>query len=434
MNSTSKGNKLEDDFYQYLLDQQRPGELVFDTYPAENCQIFKKKKYFCKDREADVEFDVVVEVYRRGGLEPHIYVVFECKNYKKNVPEKDVNDFSAKMGRIFGLGGKGILVVTSQLQSGADKVARSKNMGIVKYDANGADIIAERRGGFSLDSKSIESQIFWDERVGKSLKFSAYHDGCFFDSIAQLLRSLDPDMPVRSESDHHAARPTRAERIHGADKRISAEEILKQIDYQDGPVDLEQVCRELSIDLQFTDHLVEDADGNTILGSANFTRRLIEINLHGNLNRQRFTIGHEIGHFCLKHDRYLRSESVIKSDLLIRSEGKRGLNLERLEYQANAFSSALILPDQHFFFKTDQYKRDLEIRRGGHGYLFVDDQPCNYQPYSELLSRLSSHFAVSKQAIQIKFKSMGLLNDQRNKNDAFRTFMGLENLTSFRRS
>ncbi|MBW9064102.1 ImmA/IrrE family metallo-endopeptidase [Rhizobium herbae] len=432
MNSTSKGNRLEDDFHRFLLDQQSRGELVFETYPPTNCKIFKKKKYFCKERDDDVEFDVVVEVYRQGGLEPHLSVVFECKNYSGNVPETAVNDFSAKIGRIFKHAHKGIIVVSSQLQSGADKVARSSKMGIVKYDENGLDIIAERRGGLSLENNFVESQIFRNEHPGKSLKFSGYHDGCFFGSIAQFLRSLDPELSVGSGSANHTA-PTAVRYVPVYDIKKSARAILEQIGYQGGRVDLQQICDELSIDLQFTNHLVKDADGNLILGSANFTRRLIQINAHEDGNRERFTIGHEIGHFCLKHDGYLRSENVIESDLLIHSQSKKSLNYERLEFQANAFSSELILPDRPFSIKTAEYRRDLDIRDRGHGYIFVDDQPWNYQAYNELLSRLSSHFEVSKQAIEIKFKNMGWLNDQRKKYEASSAFGALENLTSFRR-
>ncbi len=60
--STSKGDKLEDEFHQYLLDQQIHGELVFGAYPPENCRIYKKKEYYCREREANVEFDVVLEL------------------------------------------------------------------------------------------------------------------------------------------------------------------------------------------------------------------------------------------------------------------------------------------------------------------------------------------------------------------------------------
>lgn len=64
MRTIEKGNKLEDEFYEYLLGQQDSGELVFDAYPPQNCKIFKKKKYLDPIGNRQVEFDVVVELVR----------------------------------------------------------------------------------------------------------------------------------------------------------------------------------------------------------------------------------------------------------------------------------------------------------------------------------------------------------------------------------
>lgn len=80
MNSTHKGNKLEDAFYKYLLDQKSRGDLVYGLHPPENCKILRKKEYYCREREDYVQFDIVLELYRQGRSSAHSYVVFECKN------------------------------------------------------------------------------------------------------------------------------------------------------------------------------------------------------------------------------------------------------------------------------------------------------------------------------------------------------------------
>ena len=172
VNSTTKGDSLEDAFHQYLLNQQDQGDLVFGVYPPENCKIFKKKEYYCRDREANVEFDVVLEIYRTGRDTPHLYVIFECKNHNASVSEIHINDFSSKIGRIFSHAVKGVIVVTSRLQSGAEKVARNARMGIVKYDEHGLEIIADRRGA-CVEHGFVRSQIFRSDIPTKSLKFSA---------------------------------------------------------------------------------------------------------------------------------------------------------------------------------------------------------------------------------------------------------------------
>ncbi|WP_028741608.1 ImmA/IrrE family metallo-endopeptidase [Rhizobium leguminosarum] len=429
MNSTNKGDKLEDAFYQYLLDQQRRGELVYGLHPPENCKILRKKEYYCKERGANVQFDIVLELYRQGRLSPHSYVIFECKNYEGGIPETCVTDFSDKLGRLFKHAAKGVLVVSSRLQSGADNVARSRSMGIVKYDEDGLEVVADRSGPYCLENRFVKSQIFRNGHPVKSLKFSAYHDGNFFGTINQFLRSVEPELSVDNEIGDGSSRVS-VPYVPAEHIKKSAQEILEQIGYKSGPVDLEKICSMLSIDLHFSKQVVRNEDGTLILGSANFDRNSIQINAHANSNRERFTIGHEIGHFYLKHKQYLRSETIVERDLLIDSETDNNFNYERLEFQANAFSSDIILPDQVFRTAIDVGRVRFDIRDRGHGYIFVDDQPCNFLPYDQLLSSLSLYFEVSKQAIEIKLRKMGLLADQRKRNQASPTARLLGNFTS----
>ncbi len=417
MNSTEKGDKLEDQFYEYLIEQKRRGELVYSLYPSENCQIFKKKGYYCKEREADVQFDVVIEIYQQGRNDPFSYIVFECKNYEGGIPEKCVTDFSDKLGRVFRHAAKGVLVVSSRLQSGADKIARSRSIGIVKYNEAGLEVVADRRGHYCLENRFVKSQIFRNDRPIKSLKFSAFHDGKFFGTINHFLRSLEPGL---SGDGGYATESVRVSVPYLPVEQIekSAQELLEQAGYRSGPVDLKKICSMLSISLQFSEELIEDEDGAPILGSANFDRKLIRINSHADSNRERFTLGHEIGHFCLSHDRYLRSETIVERDLFVDRENKDVFNYERLEFQANSFSSNIILPSHVFLAEIAVARTKLDIRDRGHGYIFVDDQPCNFQPFEELLVNISQYFEVSKQAIEIKLKQMGLLTDQRRRSRA----------------
>lgn len=413
MNSTVKGNKLEEAFYQYLIAQKERGELIFDAYPPENCKILQKKEYFCPERGANVEFDVVIELFRRGSSNPHSYIVFECKNHDGNIPEIHVNDFSQKLSRIFRHAAKGVLVISSRLQSGAENVARHGKMGIVKFDEHGLEIIADRRGGSLLESTFVKKQIFRGRASQKSLKFSAFYGDCFFATIREFLESL--------QQDANATQPIRGHRgptvpyLSKDAIKSTTRELLEFVKYKEGPIDLKEICCALSIDLQFTDKHVQDIDGTEILGTANFDRRTIFINSHGNVTRERFTLAHEIGHFFLKHHFYLASESVVENDLRITSEKEHSFHYERLEFQANSFASNLILPDEMFKRKTAEFRRMLGITDRGHGYIFVDDQPQNYQSYEQLLTQLLTYFEVSKQAIHVKFNSLGMLTDQRTR-------------------
>lgn len=414
MNSTKKGDELEDTFYEYLLGQKRRGELIYGLYPSQNCEIFKKKGYYCRERGNDVQFDIVIEIHQIGRKDPFSYIVFECKNYENDIPETCVTDFSDKLGRIFRHAAKGVLVVSSRLQSGADKLARSRSLGIVKYDKAGLEVVADRSARYCLESRFVKSQIFRSERPIKALKFSAFYNGKFFGTIDRFLRSLEPRLSLNDEIEDGSALLSvpylSAEHIEK-----SAQEVLEQVGYKTGPVDLKKICSMLSIDLQFSRNLIKDEEGALILGSANFDRKSISINFHDNENRERFTLGHEIGHFYLKHDRYIRSETIVERDLFFDSEAEDFFNYERLELQANSFSSNIILPNHAFRAAIGMARAELDIRDRGHGYIYVDDQPCNLLTYVQLLSSLSLYFAVSKQVIEIKLKKMNLLTDRRKR-------------------
>jgi Zn-dependent peptidase ImmA (M78 family) len=415
MNTTEKGNKLEDQLYDYLHGQLARGKHVFDVYPANLCEVHKKKKYYCRDREGDVEFDVVIEIRREGRSEPHLRVIFECKNHENPVQERDIRDFSDKIGGISAHGTKGLVVSSSRLQSGAEKVARNRGLGVVKFDENGIDIVVDRTGGTWTENHFVKNQIIDGTEHSKSLKFSAYSDGKFFGSIDQLLRSFTPEFAVEGGT---AVGPQTnyVPFIPDNEIREIAQKTLNLLRYVRGAVDLRRLCEEIEVQLTFSETLAQDFDGHPILGTANFTERMIEVNLQGNKHRERFTIAHEIGHFCLRHDRYLHSESVIEHDLLVDAKSDDTPNYERLENQANIFASELLLPVGDFQISVEALRLHIGIVDRGFGYIFVDDQPCNYTPYNEMMFALSDHFEVSKQAIEIRLKRMGLVTDKRKNN------------------
>ncbi len=412
MSSTAKGNRLEDQFFEYLLDQQRRGELVFGLYPPDNCKIFKKKSYFSQERNGNVQFDVVIEVTPDERSSPQIFVIFECKNHRRPIQEKEINDFSAKLSREFRHAAKGVLVTSSRLQSGAENVARNSRMGIVKYDVDGIEIVADRKSRGFVESRFVEAQIFPNGFDVKALRFSAYYDGSFFGSLPHFLTALISedrgDQQLESERYGKSVPFISDENIKNA-----AQELQNKIGYIDGPINLISACKQLSIDLKFTEKIVLDSSGVAILGQANFDQKSIRIHFHKNENRKRFTLGHEIGHFCLNHGKYICAENIVENDLFVSDEGEHKFNFDRLEIQANAFASYFLLPDDRFFLKVSEFRGSLGIKDRGHGYIYVDDQPANKSVYHQLLQAISSHFDVSKQVVELKLKKMKWLNDQR---------------------
>lgn len=316
MNATEKGNRLEDKLYDYLRDQIDRRSLVYDVYPPELCSLHKKKSYYCSERKDNVEFDVVVEVRRSGRDEPHIILVFECKNHDNAIKESYVRVFSDQLRTVFGHAAKGIIVTPKRLQSGAEKLAASRKLGIVKFDENGTETIADRKSSGWAEKGYIQSQLSAGGKRGKSLKFSAYLNEGYFSSFHHMLRGLET-YSSSAERKITERRTICVPFLSAAEIKDSAAKARSRVVYEGGEVNVEALCSALSLNLSFLERVTYDSDGNTILGSANFANRSIDINQHGNRNRERFTVAHEIGHFFLNHDRYLFSESILENDLFL---------------------------------------------------------------------------------------------------------------------
>jgi len=410
ISSVHKGDLLEDKFYDYLMEQQSDGRLVDGLHLPDLCKIHKKKSYYCTERQANVTFDVVIEIYREGAEEFAFASVFECKNYdqKYNVPEEKITDFSDKLKRIFKHKAKGALVVSTGLQSGARNLVKKRGIGLVKYDRNGFETILPRQSKSLITSSFIEKNIFQNLNNTKSIKFSSYYDGKFFSSIGEFLNCLsgeqvDELVPVK---------PVTVPYMPFSEIEARASELLKSLSYSGGEVSLVEICNKLSIGK--IDECDNSADSE-VLGEANFQRNTITIYPHGNYHRERFTIAHEIGHFYLEHGKYLHSDSVLESDLFVDGEENKDNFYRSLEFQANTFASCLLLPKDNLIRKISEIRNDLGINGMSHGFVYVDDQPCNFIDYSHIMNQLSGHFQVSKQAIEIRLKNLNLLTDNRTK-------------------
>ncbi|WP_183073492.1 ImmA/IrrE family metallo-endopeptidase [Roseinatronobacter ekhonensis] len=193
-----------------------------------------------------------------------------------------------------------------------------------------------------------------------------------------------------------------------------AEQALSLVNYKNGEVDVEEICRSLNLTLVRSGKMIYDSDGNAVLGSLDFAGQTIRVNLHQNSNRERFTIAHEVGHLCLEHGKFLLSETVVENDLYVENNSKEIFNYQRLEFQANIFAAELLLPDTQFRNTVEALREKYGTHGRSFGYIFVDDQPCNYVPYSQMLADLSELFGVSRRAIEIKLKRAGLVTDNRS--------------------
>ena len=101
------------------------------------CVVKRKPKYYSRDRECYIIFDAAVEVTRPRESTPYFFWVIECKHSSHNVPVDDAEEFFAKLQQIGGANLKGTIVTKTGFASGTVAYARSKGIGLWRYDPEG---------------------------------------------------------------------------------------------------------------------------------------------------------------------------------------------------------------------------------------------------------------------------------------------------------
>ena len=104
-------------------------------------------KYYSRDRRRDITFDSAAEVTRPGENSPFLYWIIECKHYSSNVPVNDVEEFFAKLQQIGGANAKGTIVSKAGFDSGTIEFARSKGIGLWRYDPDGEQMMVVQGDG-----------------------------------------------------------------------------------------------------------------------------------------------------------------------------------------------------------------------------------------------------------------------------------------------
>ncbi len=158
-------------------------------------------------------------------------------------------------------------------------------------------------------------------------------------------------------------------------------DLLQQFKMTEPPVDVQLVASRLGIRVERAD-LDDDCSGVLV---RNKTHAVIGVNWMHHVNRQRFTIAHEIGHFVL-HERNTYIDKEIYAQYRNHESATGTLKEER---QANQFAAALLMPEE---WVREWFGTKL-IEPG-------DDQE---------LCDLARAFGVSVTAMSFRLANLGLL-------------------------
>jgi Zn-dependent peptidase ImmA (M78 family) len=428
--TTQRGDWFEERIHAYfraLIDKDE------FSAKASCCKLRRKPKYFSKDRNSDITFDLSIEIYMPGATQYSSVVLIECKNYSHPVPVDDAEEFFAKAQQVAPANGKPVIASASAFQSGVLNFARSKGMGLVRYLEEGLQKWELRRS----PAAGSNGNQFDDARLLSAGLTDPNHHSDLFDIYFQ-----SPSRSTVSLNDFFhdlllAAGSSKAElrRIANPNARRSLavpflereeiEKVAMSILDEYRPVacaPLEEICRaEKSRSGLTVHHDVPPSKAQIerqALGRITFDPPTIEIYRQDDPNprRSRFTLAHELAHYFLGHGKHMKREFCEERDFsLERSPSVEGPEVARMEFQANFLAACLLLPKQSVIDDFHQQLAALGIRNRGFGALYVDRQPCNQQTLDLVLSYFCERYQVSATAARIRLKALGLVEDARDR-------------------
>lgn len=416
MNTVKKGNKFEDLCFKLISSAIINKDLgVLPEY----CKIFQKKGYWSNDRQDNIIFDISIEVWLPNSENFSLLYIIECKDYSvKPVPVDDIEEFCQKVTQVSGLNVKGIFITSNTYQSGAYTFARSKGIMLIEVNENITYNIV-------LHKVDRYSQVKNESNIKNKLSTKLYNDN----STKILQRKIDKEILSIFINYVRSNFPEIQKRVKSYLSAEEVEEIAVQLigsfdrniiqHPQKFPMDRFKRYLNEIFKLTFIDNKIlgTDTQGRNIKSSCSFTERCIQIDrVFRNKLNYNFILAHEIGHFFLHNKLQIDQKSYEQF-----SDSKYSFMLGRyllqndrnwIEWQANQFAAALILPKKPLLFSFYKAQDKLGLKPGRP--LYVDDQRCNQETFHKVIGELSYIFQATKSSVIYRLNRFDLINENYN--------------------
>lgn len=130
-------------------------------------------------------------------------------------------------------------------------------------------------------------------------------------------------------------------RLDRATCERQAEKIIENAQITSWPVSVDHLAKERGIKVRYVP-LDDELSGMCFYKNG---VAFVGVNALHALNRQRFTIAHEIGHIILHQDELQNDRAhVDKTITILRRDGATAQGTVKIEIQANQFAAALLMP------------------------------------------------------------------------------------------
>lgn len=161
----------------------------------------------------------------------------------------------------------------------------------------------------------------------------------------------------------------------------------------DAPIDVDGIAKALGFQVEYDDTL----ESRDVIGEIFFNecRPIVKINPIQNSYepRRRFTLAHEIGHYCLHS-----SESMTSFTDSQKTMSRTESYWSRYESEANAFAAQLLMP------------KNLILRDGRE---IIDrckaELGVSAIPAQTFIERMADRFDVSSKAMEYRLKNLGVI-------------------------
>ena len=154
--------------------------------------------------------------------------------------------------------------------------------------------------------------------------------------------------------------------------------LLEDCDICDAPVPVAEIAKHLGAKIRYSPF---DGELAGMLVRSDDNEAVIGVNSAHHINRQRFTIAHELGHFCLHKGKDVH---IDRSFRVNRRDKRSAQAIDPIEIEANRFAAELLMP--HDMILKDIIEFDIE-----------DD---------EELKELADKYQVSVQALTLRINNL----------------------------
>lgn len=431
MNTVLKGNQFEDKVFDLLQNEVEKG-----TIPLllQCCKFQRRPKYYSRDREKPIEFDLSIEVTPIGAENYQLLYIVECKNYSGKISIDNIEEFVEKVNQVSGKNVKAVFVFSGELQSGVHTYAKNKGVMLIHVSENNlTKILLHNKKNKAIINPDWTASIHNNNtNIDPNL---THIDQNKWDKIIEkvFLKSLGN----RINSDEPTSSLSQIERLSKENIENFAQNILSKIN----PAILNGIAN-LSIEklncflkteydiTVYEDQTVYDLFKLDIKGYCDPKKREIYINQEiAGTDNHLFTLAHEFAHILLHADTGLNQSDYNSLEDSKFNPLTRKHNLENdknwIEWQANQFASALLMPKDALKMRLILNQKLLGINRVGQ--LFLDDQECNKFDYIKITSELSSFFNVSKAMLKYRMDDLDLIRYSETNPTKWRSIMNPNN-------